>query len=366
MATERPVGWRPNWSVVPGEILAEALDDREMSQSDLARRMGRPIKTINEIVNGKAAITPETAIQLERTLGISAAFWNNLETRFREARARDASERELERSHAWLANFPVPDLISLGRLNAGSSRTELLVDLLKFFAVSTPKAWEGHWSRPLASFRKSSHASSVYAMATWLRLGELEAEEFWAKPYNERAFLDLVRRARELTRSQPPTAGIARLQAAAADVGVAVVLSPELVGTHLSGAARWIRSDRPLIQISLRHQSEHQFWFTFFHEVRHLLQVRADTVDGSDMAQEGASEDEKDADEFARETLIPRSAYADFVDTGDLSATAVRSFAALVGVSPGIVVGRLQHEGRVGMNALNFLKRRVVWAAIIN
>ncbi|PZR78793.1 MAG: addiction module antidote protein, HigA family, partial [Candidatus Aeolococcus gillhamiae] len=77
MATDQ-TSWQPDWAVPPGEILAEALVDRGMSQSELARRMDRPVKTINEIINAKAAITPDTAIQLERALGISARLWNGL------------------------------------------------------------------------------------------------------------------------------------------------------------------------------------------------------------------------------------------------------------------------------------------------
>src|SRR5687767_8005202 len=88
--------WRPDWTVAPDEILLEALEDRGMSQSELARRMGRPLKTINEIVNAKAAITPDTAIQLERTLGISATFWNKAEASYREHLAHERATRNLE------------------------------------------------------------------------------------------------------------------------------------------------------------------------------------------------------------------------------------------------------------------------------
>jgi len=90
MATERRA-WQPDWTVAPGELLLEALKDRGISQSELARRMDRPAMTINEIVNGKAAITPETAIQLELTLGISASFWNQLEAIYREHLAQPGS-----------------------------------------------------------------------------------------------------------------------------------------------------------------------------------------------------------------------------------------------------------------------------------
>ncbi len=48
-------------------------------------------KSINAIVNGKAAITPETSIQLELALGISASFWNQLETNYREHLAQPDS-----------------------------------------------------------------------------------------------------------------------------------------------------------------------------------------------------------------------------------------------------------------------------------
>src|SRR5207245_1067646 len=78
MASNPPSGWQPDWTVAPGEILLEALQDRGMTQSELAHRLARPSKTVNEIIKGKAAITPETAIQLERALGISVRFWTGL------------------------------------------------------------------------------------------------------------------------------------------------------------------------------------------------------------------------------------------------------------------------------------------------
>ncbi len=73
---------------VPGHVLAEELQARTMSQGDLARKMGRPYKTVNEIINGKEIITAETALNLEAALGIPASFWTNLEQTHRLARAR--------------------------------------------------------------------------------------------------------------------------------------------------------------------------------------------------------------------------------------------------------------------------------------
>jgi len=78
----------PDVAVPPGEFLAEEIEARGISQKELARRMGRPLNAINEIVNGKKAITAETALQLEEVMPeIPARFWLNLETDFQLTRA---------------------------------------------------------------------------------------------------------------------------------------------------------------------------------------------------------------------------------------------------------------------------------------
>src|SRR4030043_256713 len=78
----------PDVAIYPGEYLSEEIEARSISQKELARRMGRPLNAINEIINGKKAITAETALQLEEALpGIPARFWLNLETDYHLTRA---------------------------------------------------------------------------------------------------------------------------------------------------------------------------------------------------------------------------------------------------------------------------------------
>ena len=79
-------------AIPPGELLEEELEERGMSQIELARRMGRPRQKINEIIKGKRAITPATALQLEQVLGISARLWLGLETDYRLTLARQGAE----------------------------------------------------------------------------------------------------------------------------------------------------------------------------------------------------------------------------------------------------------------------------------
>ncbi len=78
----------PDYLVTPREVLEKYLDAHGMSQVEFAARTGMAKKTINEIIKGKASITPDTALKLERALGRPAHFWSNLERQFQEHRAR--------------------------------------------------------------------------------------------------------------------------------------------------------------------------------------------------------------------------------------------------------------------------------------
>jgi len=146
----------------------------------------------------------------------------------------------------------------------------------------------------------------------------------------------------------------------AATAGVAVVFTQELKGAAASGSARWLSRDTALIQLSLRYKTNDHLWFSFFHEAGHVLQcnTKHSYIDGID----GEVSDEQDADKFACDVLIPPAAWADFLRTELFTLTSVKKFAATMGVAPGIVVGRLQHEGLVGYHELNDLRVRLRWS----
>jgi HTH-type transcriptional regulator / antitoxin HigA len=337
-----------------------------MTQSELARRTDRPLKTINEIIKGKAAITPETAIQLERVLQIRASVWNGLETNYREFIARRNAEHELEREAPWVDTFPINDLVRYRLIERGDTKAETLGKLLSFFRVSSPSAWERHWLEPTASFRASvAFMSSPKAVASWLRWGEVEANKIQCAAFQAKNFRGALDRIRLLTAREPFSIVMERVRMLCSEAGVAFVLTPELEGTRLSGAARWISSDKAVIQLSLRHKSDDHFWFTFFHEAGHILQGKrrrpfVDAVEAKEIDMERIEEEEQ-ANEFARNFLINAGGYELFCAQGDFSANAVRIFAKSQGIAPGIVVGRLQRDDKIAAAQLNALKRKLNW-----
>ena len=87
--------YEPDFVTPPGVILEEKLEELGMSQAELAERIGRTKKTVNEIIKAKAPLLPETAIQLERVLGIPARFWTNAEANYRQWVARQEEARRI-------------------------------------------------------------------------------------------------------------------------------------------------------------------------------------------------------------------------------------------------------------------------------
>ncbi len=82
----------------PGEILLEEfLKPLEISQYRLAKDINVPARRINEIVLGKRAISPDTALRLSKYFGLSERFWINLQTRYDLEKEKDKLQDRLEK-----------------------------------------------------------------------------------------------------------------------------------------------------------------------------------------------------------------------------------------------------------------------------
>jgi HTH-type transcriptional regulator / antitoxin HigA len=350
-----------DYAVPPGETLLDTIEALGMSQAELAERTGRPKKTINEIIKGKAPITPETALQLERVLGVPARFWNNLENNYRETIARLAEQERLYAHVAWLNEIPVTALVRLGWIKPFTDKVQQLQELLSYFGVASPEQWRELWSGDTQiAYRESPvFKSDPGAVSAWLRKGELIAKGIACKPFEAALFRVALQAVRSLT-TQPPEVFQTEVKRLCAEAGVAVVFVRELPKMRTSGATWWLTPTKAVILLSLRYKSDDQLWFSFFHEAGHiLLHGKKDVFIEDD--NEGAKETE--ANRFAAEMLIPGKKLQNFVQTSRLSKEAIAKFAAEIGLAPGIVVGRLQHDGRLPHTHCNDLKRRLAWAA---
>jgi hypothetical protein len=247
---------------------------------------------------------------------------------------------------AWLAAF--------------DDEIEQLRALLRFFGVVGEAEWKTLWGNPVANYRKSeTFASNPFAIAAWLRQGEIKAELIDCKPYDPDAFKQALKAIRVLTNEPPERFEPAVIKACAA-AGVALVFIPELPKTHLYGATRWF-GGKGIIQLSLRGKTDDHLWFTFFHEAAHIIlhgkkelfiEAKGEGYDKQD-----AEEKEKEASEYAQKLLISPEEYARFIETGVFTDAAILHFARHIGIAPGIVVGRLQHDAKIPFTWGNRLKK---------
>lgn len=352
--------YSPDYTVPPGWILRERLEIEGISHAGFARRCGRSPKLISEIISGKAPIEPETALQFEKVLGVDASIWLGIESDYQLHRAREAEAENAAASAAWAKTFPIGELVKQGCFERPESDADAVSKLLAFFRVGSIDAWTARYGRANVAYRHSPNfKSSEVALATWLRLGEIEAERQDCAEYNESRFKHAVRDIRSLTRESVEEA-LQRTAKLCNEAGVALALVQPLPRTALSGAARWLSPGKAVIQLTARHKSDDHLWFSFFHEAAHILLhskkgIFVDEGNGDDV------ELEAEANQWASNALVPRQAWERFVATSPRSQHTVREFADEQGIAPGIVVGMLQHQRLLPWTHLNGLKVRLGW-----
>jgi HTH-type transcriptional regulator / antitoxin HigA len=359
MVTEKIV--HSDLPIPPGEYLAEVIAVKRIAQAELARRIGRPIQAVNEIVKGEKAITPVTALQLEKALDVPAHIWMGLESRYRLIKARLEEKKQLRKESGYLARIPYKQLADLDCVEKTRDSEHKIRELHRFYGVSSLahlpgiKAYE-------ASFRcGGAREASNYALAAWIRCAELRASEVPAESFDKGKLRKSLGQIRMLSKKEPAefVPGIKQILAGC---GVVLVLIPHFPKTYAHGATFWIKPDKAVLLMSIRGKWADIFWFSLFHELGHiLLHGKRTFIDDRKISPELAGQ-EKEADRFAANSLIEAGRFENFILKADFNEAAIESFAGEIGVSAGIVVGRLQHEGFLKQDSeLNRLRARYVW-----
>jgi HTH-type transcriptional regulator/antitoxin HigA len=349
--------FRPKWVSAPGETIADILRENAIPLADFANRIGETIEHAEDLLNGRATITIGLARKLERALGASVQFWMSRDFQYREDSSRlDALD------DGWLAELPIGDMIKFRWLRPVPRPSEEVEACLRFFDVPTIKAWRQKYAnvQAIATFRTSSSFDSrPAAIAAWLRQGEIESDAIECKPWDPERFRESLSRVRSLTYIKNRDRFVPQLQKICAASGVAVTIVRAPNGCRASGATRFLSQVKANLLLSFRYLSDDQFWFTFFHEAGHILlhgQQRL-FLENMDMVE---TKEEDEANEFATQMVVPQEWRPAMLSLTANHREVIR-FALRAGVSPGLVVGQLQHYGRVGPNELNRLKRRFTW-----
>ncbi|HCC0205345.1 TPA: helix-turn-helix domain-containing protein [Proteus mirabilis] len=363
--TNLSASFAPDWVSPPGETILDISEERGWSQSELAKRLGFSEKHLSLLANGRASLTKETAEKLERVLGGSVDFWLSREANYQAHKSRIEAANRNSLWEPWLEEVPVKDLMNCGAIEKlriiKKHKSQIVESCLKFFGVASPDEWRSIYGGMQVSFRRSREEQcDVGAISSWLRIGEMESESIEAPKFNKSKFEKALKEIRALT-TEDAEVFEPRMRRLLLESGVILVLVPAMPRSHVSGVARWINPSRPLIQLSLYGKSNDKFWFTFFHEAAHIL-LHSDTKEDKksiflDDPNATRSQDkyEIEANEWAGNFLIPEKYNNCLPDLK--SREAVIQFSRAIGIHPGIVIGRLQHDGHIQNSWMNDLKQ---------
>lgn len=351
--------------IPPGEFLEEVIEDLGMTKDELATRMNRPAAKLSAIYGGSKAITPETAGQLETVTGVSARVWLGLQADYDLARQMQREKADVVAIKEEAASVPAycyAALAKLGLVPKTTDREEKVRNLRDFFGVtSLRKLPEVKRYAPAYRFgANQKRQPSPEALNSWLRIGELQAQKIDCAPFDKKRLERHLQEIRSLSKENPEDS-IPRLREILQDCGVALVLCPHLPKTYAQGAVFKLRN-KYVLMLTLRCKWADIFWFSLFHELGHIIKHGNEAALIDLEGPSGDAQKEAEANKFAADWLIPSQAYHAFIADGRFSQTVVEAFAEGTDIHPGIVVGRLQNEGKLRHDCLNGLRSRYEWS----
>lgn len=329
----------------PGEFLREELEARGWSQTELAEIIGRPVRLINEIIAGKKAITPETAIQLGQSLGTGPELWMNLESQYQLSRVRETDGLIARRAKLY-ERFPVREMIKRGWIEASKSIEVLEQQFLAFFSIDRVDADIAFCH---AAKKAVAEQPATPLQLAWLVRARQVAHELVCPPYAEATLRAALPRLSALLTAPEETRHVARLLA---DCGVRFVVVEPIPGSKIDGACFWLADDQPVVALSLRLDRIDNFWFVLRHELEHVLCrhgrdhgfILDQDLDGTPMGH--ISDEEVVANTVAQEFCVAQAELSGFVArvAPFFKEERVLLFAQRLQIHPGIVVGQLQRR----------------------
>lgn len=335
----------------PGYYIKELIDEMEMTQNEFALRLDTTGKTLSQLVNGEIPLSKNLAENLSLMTGTSVSVWLNLQLKYDEQCCIIECERKLDAEQNRLKMLHYDYFADYGFVKKCSDKKQQVKELCKALNVASLGVLE---KQDLLTACKTSVSAvdvkNVVNANAWIQLGKIIARDINCKPYSQDNLLKSIPTFRDLTRDNLSEAFI-KIQQIFFECGVALVALPYMKDSGLNGAVQWLNSNKAMLLINDRGQDAAKFWFTLFHEINHILYKKTTfTYLSSDNYPQILSlgrnndEEEKLADEFAKNQLIPPVAYKKFIDNKNFSFSAIQKFADDIGIADYIVIGRLKHD----------------------
>jgi len=354
----------------PGDMIEETLETIGMSQAELAERIGKSAKFVNELIKGKAHITSDTAQALERVIGYTAIGWLNLDRAYQDELMEIEQMEYAEECVGWVKKFPLKFMKSNGIISDTKDKTNLVSELLSFFRVKSPMEYYKIYNEASVAFKiELKHTKDPEAISVWLRLGEKDVEGVNGvdlMAFNKKKLSNSVAELKRIS-YEMEDGWHKELRDTLADCGVALSYTPMIKKAPIYGAARWIRNKTvPLIQVTDRGKDANKFWFTLYHELGHILLhgkkeifIEGDAATMDRLVMDESKENE--ADRFAEKALFSDSQLRQLEDIikGSVTPEMIIQLSRSMKVNRSFIISKLQRMGTLEYNKLNRMKVKV-------
>ena len=333
----------------PGITLDEKLQEMGISIKEFALRTDKPEKTVIAVLKGDSSLTSEMAILFENVTRIPAQFWINKQARYNEYIAREKQKAVIAAAADWAKEFPYAEMVKQNWIEPTRNCEEKTINLLSYFGVASHNAWGKLYIESelkVAAYTSLKHTHQPHAISAWLRQGELQAMQIESPVFNEKKLKGNIPNMRQLMVEQPE-GFFEQLQSLCLQAGVVLLFTPKLPKVPLSGSTRWL-NNTPLIQLTARYKRNDNFWFTFFHELGHIIlhgkkYISLENVDFA--ASDPVKEEE--AHQFAIAQTFTKDQEEEVLQKKTIYEEDIIKFAKKFNTHPALIIGRLQHDGHI-------------------
>lgn len=337
---------RPAEVFHPGEHLLDELEARGWTQTEFAGIIGRPLRLVNEIINGKKGITTETARELGAALGTSAEYWMNLDTAY-DLWKSNADVSPIEHRAKMHTKYPVRDMTRRNWLRPSEDTRIIESQLLWFFEVSSLEERPKYAQAAVPRRSDSDIEELPPIQIAWLYRVKHLAEATQVLKYSEKRLREALQQLKAYREAPEEIRHIPQLLE---ECGVRFVIVEPLPSSKIDGVCLWLDKYSPVIGLTLRYNRIDNFWFVLRHEIEHVLNGdgRGSVVLDSDVMETledtDLSPQENAANTAAAEFCVPQKELDHFIARKDpfYSRKDVLNFAKRLEVHPGMVVGQLQ------------------------
>lgn len=342
----------------PGYYIDEIIEEMGITQEEFAIRLGTTPKTISKLVNGETGISNDLALKLASLLNSSLEMWLNLQKAYDAKMLELQEEEQLKNQVNLIKQIDYSYFVKLGLLPDTRNAIEKIKNLCSFLSVARLGILlEKDYNVSYRNGIRDKKQKNILNANVWVETVTKIARDTVTKKFDLKKFNSVISEIAEMT-LEPFAEIIEDVKKRLADCGVVLVLLPYLKDSGLHGFVKWLDKGKAVIAISDRRKSIDTFWFTFFHEARHVQQKKIKQINFTWKDSDSViSDDEADADSFSQFMLIPIDKYNVFLARNIFTFSSVKRFALEINRHPGIVVGRLQNDKKVSYaSRLNELK----------